>query len=226
MTDQQAQSLSALMDGEADELELRRLLKQAGEGGELREKWSRYHEASAAMSGEVSGFASIDISSRVSALIDEEPVFQQQTPRTPRAVPAWMRPIGGVAVAATVMAAVLVGVRTYNTQLAPQPETIAEAVPMVETEVDAEPGVELPAITLQRGGQTYASFGPQLRVAEPATQQVRTQPVREPSAYVHQRMNYYIEQHARHAALNSNQGMIPFARVSEYEKEAPEADAQ
>ena len=40
------ESLSALMDGEAQELELRRLLQQLPNDSELRAKWSRYQLAS------------------------------------------------------------------------------------------------------------------------------------------------------------------------------------
>ena len=43
------QSLSALMDGEATEMETHRILKAVAEDQQLREKWKRYHMASAAI---------------------------------------------------------------------------------------------------------------------------------------------------------------------------------
>ena len=43
MTDKLRESLSALMDNEADELEVQRVLRQIGEDVELRRTWERYH---------------------------------------------------------------------------------------------------------------------------------------------------------------------------------------
>lgn len=43
--DREAEAISALMDGEANDLDLRRLLKAAGENPETMETWERYHLA-------------------------------------------------------------------------------------------------------------------------------------------------------------------------------------
>ncbi len=43
MTDRLQESISAIMDGEADELELRRVLNEVIEDPELCAKWERYH---------------------------------------------------------------------------------------------------------------------------------------------------------------------------------------
>ena len=51
------ESLSALMDGEASDLEMRRLLKS--EGAELNARWQRYHIASAALKGELKADGSV-----------------------------------------------------------------------------------------------------------------------------------------------------------------------
>ena len=47
------ESLSAVMDNEADELELRRVLAAAGDDAELRGTWSRYQLARAVMHKEL-----------------------------------------------------------------------------------------------------------------------------------------------------------------------------
>lgn len=62
------ESLSAVMDNEADELELRRVLTA---DGELRGTWSRYQIARAAMHRELL-VPQLDIASAVSAALADE----------------------------------------------------------------------------------------------------------------------------------------------------------
>ena len=63
------ESLSAVMDNEADELELRRVL--AGDNPELRATWSRYQLARAAMHKELIE-PRLDIAAAVSAALADE----------------------------------------------------------------------------------------------------------------------------------------------------------
>src|SRR5690606_7472372 len=100
------ESLSAVMDNEADELELRRVLAAAGDDAELRGTWARYQMARAVMHKELLE-PRLDIAAAVSAALADEP-----TPGKVGGAP-W-RTLGRVAVAASVTLAVLVGVRFYN----------------------------------------------------------------------------------------------------------------
>ena len=52
MTDRAKEALSAIMDGEAGELETRRLLEEIARNDDLREIWDRYHLARSAMAGD------------------------------------------------------------------------------------------------------------------------------------------------------------------------------
>lgn len=52
MTDRAKEALSAIMDGEAGELETRRLLDEIAHDDELREAWDRFHLARSAMAGD------------------------------------------------------------------------------------------------------------------------------------------------------------------------------
>lgn len=99
------ESLSAVMDNEADELELRRVLN-AVDDAETRATWSRYQVARAAMHKELL-LPNLDIASAVSAALADEAV-----PAKVKKGP-W-RSIGRLAVAASVTVAVLAGVRMYN----------------------------------------------------------------------------------------------------------------
>ena len=73
-----AESLSAVMDGEADDLALRRLAQESATYPELAEKWERYHLARDLIHGRglpvSSGF-----SERVAAAVDAETVPHAQS---------------------------------------------------------------------------------------------------------------------------------------------------
>ena len=198
MTEQLRESLSALMDDEANELELQRLLGQLGEGEELRQTWIRYNLARSVISGQPVGRLSMDISQQVSAAIAAEGapasgVWQRMT-----------RPLASFAVAASVMTVVVFG----GQQLfqAGEPDTGA-AVPVAATGVSAVGFVNsLGAVPMR------ASYGNQaMPELEPAARTAYRELAR-------QRMYFYMQEHAEHAALNSPQGLIPFARVPHIEE--------
>lgn len=123
------ESLSAVMDNEADELELRRVLAASDEP-ELRATWARYQVARAVMHKELRE-PRLDIAAAVSvALADEaQPAKASRAP--------W-RGLGRLAVAASVTVAVLAGVRFYNqdelagAQLARQDAQPALAMPQAQ----------------------------------------------------------------------------------------------
>ena len=52
MSEQLKESLSAVMDGEADEFEIRRVLDEATSDAELRGVWERYHLIGSVLRGE------------------------------------------------------------------------------------------------------------------------------------------------------------------------------
>jgi len=99
------ESLSAVMDNEADELELRRVLN-AFDDAETRDTWSRYQVARAVMHKDLL-IPRLDIAAAVSAALADEAVPAKAS-RGP-----W-RSLGRLAVAASVTVAVLAGVRLYN----------------------------------------------------------------------------------------------------------------
>jgi sigma-E factor negative regulatory protein RseA len=100
------ESVSALLDGEAGELELRRLL-----GGEsaatVRTAWRDYHLQRDALQGVDMRFAGFDISARVQAAI----AAQEEAPAVAAAGSRWWRPLASMAVAASVATVVVIGAR-------------------------------------------------------------------------------------------------------------------
>lgn len=138
MSDNLRESLSALMDGEATELEVRRLLRSSDPA--LRESWARYHRVRETLVDDGVPFAGMDVSRRVADAIAAEPRSA-----------GWrdlMRPLSGVAVAAGVAAVVVFGVRGFEGQIAG-----GETTPPVSRVYPALQG----NVAVDSGGSGYAA---------------------------------------------------------------------
>ena len=198
MTEKMRESLSALMDDEANELELQRVLSQIGDSEELRQTWVRYNATRAAIGGQSVAHLNIDISHRVSAALkgDSSAAERDKQGLSERL----LRPLAGFAVAASVAATVVFG----GQQLAQL--GAAGGQPAISIAASGPSPVGL--VNIQGATPVYASHG------------VQSVPVLEPAAHqayqrlANQRMQMYLQEHAEHAALNSPHGLIPFARVS------------
>lgn len=187
------ESLSAVMDNEADELELRRVLNAADEA-ETRATWSRYQVARAAMHKELL-LPNLDIASAVSAALADEavPVKVKQGP--------W-RTVGRLAVAASVTLAVLAGVRMYNQ--------------------DDITGAELAAQQpVQQGVTVPQAQGPAVLAGYSESSEQATGPmvngVLQNQAGWDQRLPGYLRQHAQESALKGTETALPYARAASLE---------
>ncbi len=212
MNDQTRESISAVMDGESDELELRRLLKTLDTATEeeaeaLLAQWQRHHLAGMAIRGELAGstIAAPDFSAAVSAAIQNETVLAGD-PVAPSATPAWRR----FAVAATVALALVVAVQEYQSldeqsELQIASDVVNDASSNGKHSAVGEP---LRALQLASGSNSQ----PVLDEGSQATSQ-------EQAAKAQQRLNEYILRHTNHAAQQSSQGIIPFARLANFEEE-------
>lgn len=186
------ESLSALMDNETDELELRRVLAASGES-EVRATWARYQVARAVMHKELLE-PRLDLAAAVSAALADEPAPAVSQPRLP-----W-RGLGRLAVAASVTVAVLAGVRMYNqddlatTQLAQR-----DALPLLH----ARP-LQGPAVLA--GYTTNSVVVPQGQGATDAQQR-----------WQQQHLPAYVRQHAQQAAFIGTQSALPYARAASME---------
>lgn len=187
------QSLSALMDGEARDLELRRVLRHLESAGHegadtlsadaLRATWHRLHLARHALHGEEI-FANVSLLAGVRAAVDADPA------QRPGAARGWLRAAGRCAVAASVAALVLVvrpgGDAPSIARVAPLPVGVTNTVGAVPVQ---------------------ASYG---------ARDVPTRHSADRDAYrelARQRLRRYSQEHAEQASLNTPQGMLPFARV-------------
>lgn len=188
----QDEALSALVDGEVQELELRRLLRDL-EGDDvvaeqLSAKWYRYHLASSAMHGD-RVIDAPDFAARVSAAIDSEPAHATSTG-------GWKRALGSFAVAASVTVAVVLGGQQLAGVNPDQASEIARVAPLPVGVVNTRGAVPV-----------QASFGTgPMPTLQPADHTAYRELAR-------QRLRRYSQEHAEHASLNTPQGMLPFARV-------------
>lgn len=121
MSQNTRESLSAMMDGESDELELRRVLKALPNDTDAADTWRRYHLARSLMQREQGVDVSVDLSAGVMARLREEPVPLADAPLEAKAnlgakaekVPT-ISFARGAGVAAAVSLMVITGVQYFN----------------------------------------------------------------------------------------------------------------
>ncbi len=106
MTESKREQLSSLMDGELDRGAREFLVRRLAGDRELKSRWSRYHTIRACLQRESSPGQSL--SDRVAAALVEEPAVEVEQ----RAGVGWLKPLGGVAIAASVAVAALVAINT------------------------------------------------------------------------------------------------------------------
>ncbi|ANG64065.1 hypothetical protein A8C75_17360 [Marinobacterium aestuarii] len=125
MSDEFNDTLSALVDGEANDFETRRLLSTLDEKPAMGEKWRRYHLTRSALKGERDTVIT-DISAGVMAQIASADVgplldtgeFDAEQETAPRKIEAgrYWKPLISMATAASVTAVVILGVQGFNAE--------------------------------------------------------------------------------------------------------------
>lgn len=195
MNEKLRESVSALIDGEADELELRRLLA-SDDSESVRTAWRDYHLQRDSLTGAGMAFAHIDISQRVQAALADEAIPAVAT------AARWWRPLASVAVAASVAAIVVVGARSFGP--------------------GATDGAEVAQLTVPSApAPTYpARIAPSVGNVPVTAQLYPAQPVAlDADRLAEQRLQQYLLRHTERAALNNGQGVIGFIKVSQLNAE-------
>ncbi|WP_241521115.1 sigma-E factor negative regulatory protein [Kineobactrum sediminis] len=201
MTERLRESLSALMDDEANELELERVLSQIGEDDELRSTWVRYNAARAAVTAQPVVNLNLDISRRVSAAIAAEAAAASS------GTSAWqrlLRPVGSFAVAASVTATVVFGGQQLFQAGGGDPDFASPLPAAGVSPVGFVNSVGAMPVRASYGTQPIPQLQPAARTAY--------------KELARQRMEQYMQEHAGQAALNSPQGLVPYARVPHIEE--------
>ncbi|MCW4152835.1 sigma-E factor negative regulatory protein [Halomonas sp. 18H] len=111
MSQNARESLSALMDNEGDELELRRVLKSLDDEPDAADAWRRYHLMRSMMHHEADTDTSVDLSAGIMARLQDEPVPVAEPAGSARRSMPLARSAG---IAAAVSLMVITGVQFYN----------------------------------------------------------------------------------------------------------------
>ncbi|WP_236551410.1 sigma-E factor negative regulatory protein [Billgrantia tianxiuensis] len=113
MSQNARESLSALMDNEGDDLELRRVLKTLESEPDAAEAWRRYHLMRSLLRRDHDIDVSTDLSAGIMARLDAEPAPAIEEPRlAPRRSSYSLSRSAGIAAAVTLM--VITGVQFYQ----------------------------------------------------------------------------------------------------------------
>ncbi|MCB1664440.1 MAG: sigma-E factor negative regulatory protein [Pseudomonadales bacterium] len=150
------ESLSALMDNEADDLELRRLLKTAPGDGELGETWRRYNLVRSVLQHEEVAAVSSDATQRLFAALEAEEAYAPET-SAPVANPVrslWQG-MGRMAIAASVAMAAYVVLQSTLLEPVGTPGSMAsseapEQAPAVQLADSVDVPVQFDAQAQQR----------------------------------------------------------------------------
>ena len=209
------------MDNQASELELQRILKASEQDAEIKATWSRYQIASSFLRGEqVRGeqapVISSDFAARISAAIGaEEALVAQPAPAAKKAQQGWFYQLGRVALVASVAGGMVLGVNQMNTtdsaasQIA---SSTAVAPASVDSAVNLPSGINSPAINTRT---VAVQTGYETRPQE--NRRVMFQPRQASTAVSDDEVSRYVNQmikaHSDNAAMNSGQGVLPYARV-------------
>ena len=118
----QRETLSAMLDDEADELELRRLLKASADNPDLQRAWERYNLTGAVLRGERTAPLSEDFHLQIASRLRDEAAPGQGLP-----VRASRRLAGRFAIAATVAVAVFIGLQSGLDSGLAEPQIAGEA---------------------------------------------------------------------------------------------------
>ena len=218
------ETLSALVDGEADELELRRLLAALDQADEneverLLEQWSRFNTISDSLSqyavnASTSGasdpyhfaIAPAGFAQGITAALAEhstDDVPQQSSP-TRHTASTWR----GLAVAASVAFAVVIGVQEFDRYSVQDGESLLASGKLIHS----------PSAVQQADFVAFQSLNTAdsaLALAQPVSDVSPADQLK--AAEAQARLNAYFLQHANRAAKQTGQGLIPFARVANFE---------
>ncbi|MFD2229641.1 sigma-E factor negative regulatory protein [Alkalimarinus sediminis] len=228
MDDRIKESISALLDNEADELELRRVLNHVDNDG-IKAVWSRYSVVSSLMSsGQFSyshaqenrpvdsdnGLLDIDISSQISRSIDrleeaDEPVLENDLQDRQRPVVNKKRVglLSTVAIAATVMMAISLVFKPMNDVNLNDEAWIAQNGALKVDEVAVSSDIN----GVVSESKSFSGYVANVSNADDIPL------VKQPFSPEHaSKLNQYLLRHAENSVAGGRSGVMPLARVASF----------
>lgn len=214
MSDEILNRVSAFADGECSDTEARAALASLN-NAETRAVWSRYQLIGDAMRGEMPRFIDPGFAARVQQAVSLEPAILAPAQRQP----AWLRPVAGAAIAATVAAVAVLGVGQRpgqtTTTAAVQSAMVAEPpVNDVATGVIATPPAftEMQSLPVADGSERM-NAGSMINADDGWMQASSTVGSLPPA---HSRLNSYIMNYSEQRTMMGSPGVLPYAKVVGY----------
>ncbi len=121
--------LSALIDGELQEIEHDLLLRSLSRDEAARDRWERYHLISDALQDHLPMMMDVDFAARIRRAIESEPLPQPGV----KPLPTWYKPVTGFALAASVVLMALFGLKLTQTDVVQSASEVAAASPTLST---------------------------------------------------------------------------------------------
>ena len=227
------ESLSALMDNEGDDLELRRALKAFESEPDTAEAWRRYHLMRSILRRDQDIDVSTDLSAGIMARIEAEPVPAVEQPRfAPRRSHSFARSAG---IAAAVSLMVITGVQFYHggdsssagegTTLAGGEARTNDAQPQRGLAVQASGGgqampVGMPLFSPASSSSSAGLMPVGLNVESPLFLTPSPRHSRSTDQAQANLLQSYLDRHAKGATYRSGDVWMPLLRASGHE--APE----
>jgi len=217
MTENIREKISALLDDELPQHDVSQTLDQLSEQKPLRDTWDRYNLISDVIRGDVGGVTSSDFADKIRAQVDAEPAILA-APKPVSSAPAWIKPLAGTAVAASVAA---LAVMTAPQLLTPE----AAVSPQVATMKVATPSyAQLPATPATQNYHLVS--GSQYRVRPVMTARptakwttqysgARWKNLVQPATA--NKLNKYLVDHSEYATQAPMRGVVPYATFVGYD---------
>jgi sigma-E factor negative regulatory protein RseA len=199
MANDQEERVSALADGELDHHQLDALLARMRKDDALRARWARYHLISDALHNNLTRGTQLDISRRVSAAIEQEPVIF--APLWQRAFPSrrMVKQAAGVAMAASVTAVAILGAQWVNRDMS------APAVPALASVATPEPPKAIELVAMESPSMGQPAVAQMTGSQQPADQ-----------VWI-RNLDSYVVNHNEYAGSSSMHSVLPYARLVSHE---------
>jgi len=207
MNEQNKAKVSALMDGELDDLEIRKLLEDKS----IKQYWQRYHIISDVFHNHTPLHTDTQLCLRISEMIRDEPAILAPTPtRITRPLQNYLKPVAGAAIAASVAAMVILGVQNYTANTAMPNQSMMAS----NTSTTPAPIINQPRLQMQYANSS--NLRPAAQTVNYATVPTVTVPVDNTAMQANLnsiQMSRYILNHNEYQSGTSIHGAMPHVRL-------------
>lgn len=201
------EQISALLDDALETQEIQAFMQDLKRNPlDDADKLQRYQLASAALRDELDQSSFMDVSAAVHRAIaqEEQSSTRLETAHVPRRfdLSAWLRPLSGMAIAASVAMVTVVAFRTIQTESVENP---VQAVADARTQDSLQPVLNQPMTVA-----VNPNLNPRLRT-------VSTADTPENATLREQQLSQYMIEHLEYAGQTTMQGMMPYVRVVSFD---------